>query len=400
MIARILRAFGTLGILTLSYPLAAQSERIFHVDLAYRAPGNGPAPNFTPRGTEVKLADFPADTQLPAGATRPAKTGTVEIGPDQKSWIKILVTADPSHAQDLTRLYIDANRNGVFDDEQAISANLSLNEKTKATWSSFNGVKFSVLYGGGIVEPYMVDFWAVRAGTEIPSTIRYTVHSWRSGTVKVDGVEGLVAVFDSDNDAMFGAKDEWSVLTASEKDATRRLLLYTEAKRMNRFMFLRKRDGKELVLEFRSLSPDGRSLTFAVVDRMVTKAQDRAPDDTLAAERARPRTTQPFPWIEGKFDKATGDANVSGRRLIVDFWTDWCGPCRSMDEWIWTDAEVASVLNAGFVGVKLDGDVEKVLVRRFHVEGFPTVIVLDPSGKEIRRFSYASSKEMLELLKR
>jgi len=32
-------------------------------------------------------------------------------------------------------------------------------------------------------------------------------------------------------------------------------------------MFLPKGDGNELVLEFRSISPDGRSLTFAIVDR-------------------------------------------------------------------------------------------------------------------------------------
>ena len=71
-----------------------------------------------------------------------------------------------------------------------------------------------------------------------------------------------------------------------------------------------------------------------------------------------------------------------------------------MDEWIWTDAEVAALLNAGYVGVKLDGDLEKALVSRFRVQGYPTVIVLDSSGREIQRFSYLSSKEMLAVLQR
>jgi thiol-disulfide isomerase/thioredoxin len=165
-------------------------------------------------------------------------------------------------------------------------------------------------------------------------------------------------------------------------------------------MFLNIGDGRELVLEFRSVSPDGRSLSFAIVERAVTKADDRASDDKLAVERGRPRAAQRFPWIEGDFERGTAKANESGRKLIVDFWASWCGPCRSLDEWIWTDAEVAALLNAGYVGVKLDGDVEKDLVRRFNVKGYPTVIVLDAEGKEIQRFHYLSSKAMLEALKR
>jgi thiol-disulfide isomerase/thioredoxin len=389
------------ALLAASHQVSGQQERIVRVDLTYQAPGKGPMPNFWPYGTRVELSGWPADATLPEGAARPAKTGTLQVGPDKKSWVKILATADSDHPQDLCRLYIDRNRNGDFtDDGPALIAKPSMNAKTKAWWSSFKGAQMSIPYEDGIVEPYMVEFWAVREGEEAPNFIRYQVRSWRSGTVKVDGVDALVAVMDSDNNAVFDAKDKWSILAASETEAPRRVLSIEEARHTSRLMFLNIGDGRELVLEFRSVSPDGRSLSFAIVERAVTKADDRASDDKLAVERGRPRAAQRFPWIEGDFERGTANANESGRKLIVDFWASWCGPCRSLDEWIWTDAEVAALLNAGYVGVELDGDVEKDLVRRFNVKGYPTVIVLDAEGKEIQRFHYLSSKAMLEALKR
>jgi hypothetical protein len=388
-----LRFCFSLGVLLAAVsPGAAQTEKVFRVDLSYQGPGNGPAPNFSPYGTLVRLTDLPADARLPEDAVRPAKSGTVQVGPDQKVSIRILVTADAAHPQDLCRLYIGSG--------PAVMASVTQNEKTKAWWSSFRGAKFSVPYANGAVEPYLVEFWAVRDGPDAPNVIQYSVRSWRSGTVKVDGVDAFVAVMDANNDAIFDAHDKWSVLSASEPDAARRVLSYQEARPANRLMFLSSDSGKELVLEFRSLSPDGRQLSFAVVDKAITKAQDRAPDDTLAAERARPRATKPFPWIESNLERGLAQAKESNRKVIVDFWTSWCGPCKSLDDWIWSDAEVAAVLHTGYVGVKLDGDLEKTLTTRFHVMGYPTLLVLDASGKEIRRFGYMSSKQMLETLKR
>ncbi|MBM3751641.1 MAG: hypothetical protein FJW21_10770 [Acidimicrobiia bacterium] len=94
-------------------------------------------------------------------------------------------------------------------------------------------------------------------------------------------------------------------------------------------------------------------------------------------------------------------AKASGKRVLIDFETTWYGPCKTMDEWIWTDADVAKAVAAGFVGVKLDGDIEKAHVKRFGVTGYPTMVVVDPaSGNAVRKVSgYQSSAQVLAFLK-
>lgn len=53
----------------------------------------------------------------------------------------------------------------------------------------------------------------------------------------------------------------------------------------------------------------------------------------------------------------------------------------------------------GYVGVKLDGDIEKALVKRGNVAGDPAGLVVDATGKEPKRFlGRQSSKQILDWL--
>ncbi|HEX3927388.1 MAG TPA: thioredoxin family protein [Gemmatimonadales bacterium] len=385
-----------------SSPLAAQGKLV-HVTLEYRAPGDGhPAPNFSPKGTQVALVDVAANATLPPGAMRPAKSGMIKVGPDRASWIPVLATSCDGHPADLCQLFLDRNRNGNFaDDGPPLIGAPTQNAKTHAWWTSVNKVELSVLYANKKPEPYLVNFWLVRDDSAAaPDVLRYSVGSWRYGTATINGVPALVAAMDADNDAIFTRDDSWSVLGAAEPGAEKAVLSINEARPTNRLMFVPS-GGKDLVLQFRSFSPDGRSVDFAVIDRPVTKLQDRGPDDLLKDERSRPRTVAPVVWGHGSkdFDAAVAKARTTGLKVLLDFEATWCGPCHTMDQWIWNDADVARQINAGYLGVKIDVDLEKGLVKRFQTRGYPTMILLDPAGKELKRVEgYQSSREMLALL--
>jgi len=383
--------------------LAAQSNLIT-VPLTYHSPGAGPRPNFSPKGTQVTLAAIPDGQALPPGAMRPAKRGVIQVGPARDSWIPVLAAASAAHPSDLTQLFIDMNRNGNFaDDGPAKVTKPSQNEKTKAWWSSFSGIELRVRFAEPErTEPYFVNFWIVREdGQPAPDILRYSRGSWRSGSVTVNGVPALVAAMDANNDALYGPGDYWSVMQASAKDAESAVLSIKEARDTSRLMFIERGAGaRDIVLEFKSFNRDGSAVTFTVVDRPVTKAEDRLPDDMLATERPRPRATAPFTWSHD-LDEAIAQAKASRKRVLIDFETTWCGPCKTMDEWIWTDAEVAAALKSGFIGVKLDGDIEKAHVKRFGVTGYPTIVIVDPAtGTAVKKVSgYQSSGQVLALLR-
>ncbi|MBL0169951.1 MAG: thioredoxin family protein [Gemmatimonadaceae bacterium] len=393
-----LQAFLALG----ASSVAAQSKPI-RVELAYAAPVDGkPKPNFSPKGTQIALSNVSAVTILPTGAVRPAKQGSIMVGPDKASWIPVLAAASAEHPSDLCQLFVDRNRNGDFtDDGAALLATPAQNEKTRAWWSSINKVELTVSYGAARQsQPFLVNFWSVREDSAAaPDVLRYSVNSWRYGTVTVNGVSALVAAMDGDNNAIFNKDDMWSVLTASAPDAEKAVLSIGEARATNRLMFV-STGAKDIPLEFRSFTPDGSAMTFVVVPRAITKVADRAPDDMVREERARPRTDAPFAW--GKdVDAAVALAKTGGRKVFIDFEATWCGPCHTMDQWVWNDVDVALQLNAGFIGVKVDADLQKALVKRLKISGYPTMMMMDADGKELQRVvGYQSSKEILGFLKK
>lgn len=389
---------SALAVSSTTSPIAAQGQ-VIRAELTYHAPVPGqPKPNFSPKGMQVTLADVPAAMTLPAGAIRPAKMGQMKLGTSEASWIPVLATATAAFPKDLCQLFVDKNRNNNFtDDGPALTATPTQREKTLDWWSSMSNVELSVPYAATkTTENYFVNFWIVRPNdAPAPDLLRFSTGSWRSGTVTVNGVSALVAAMD-DNDAVFTKNDMWSVIEASAPDAAKAVLSIAEARGTNRLMFVKSGD-KDLVLEFRSFTPDGRAIEFAVVDKPMTKAADRKADDALAEERGRPRTGTPFVWTHS-LPEALAAAKTQNKKVFIDFETDWCGPCKSMDEWIWTDAEVADVLRAGYIGLKLDGDIEKAHVKKYAVAGYPTMIALDAAGKELwRAVGYQSSKEMLAL---
>mgnify|MGYP000158030412 FL=1 len=82
--------------------------------------------------------------------------------------------------------------------------------------------------------------------------------------------------------------------------------------------------------------------------------------------------------------------------VLLDFWADWCGPCRMaapiIDE---IAAETAGKVKVGKVNV--DEQVE--LMQRFHIASIPMFIVIKDGEVAKKSIGLLSKEELLDLLK-
>ncbi|MBN2561952.1 MAG: thioredoxin family protein [Phycisphaerae bacterium] len=117
----------------------------------------------------------------------------------------------------------------------------------------------------------------------------------------------------------------------------------------------------------------------------------------------------------GDFDAAVAAANDQDALLLLDFWADWCGPCRSLDAHVFDSEEVWAAIAGRFVPVRIDvsrqppPEQQAKLAFRYRdpVTGqlsLPTVLIVDPSdGSVVGRASdsdLSSPAAMIEFLSR
>ncbi|MCL5029349.1 MAG: thioredoxin fold domain-containing protein [Bacteroidetes bacterium] len=116
-----------------------------------------------------------------------------------------------------------------------------------------------------------------------------------------------------------------------------------------------------------------------------------------------------IPSQKGEIDWKSYTANTSlaslgsSKGMVIDFYADWCIPCKELDASTFRDPKVISTAK-DFLTFKanmtksLSPEVE-ALRNKYNIVGVPTVLIINSKGEEVKRITgYVDANEFLKIL--
>jgi thioredoxin 1 len=92
---------------------------------------------------------------------------------------------------------------------------------------------------------------------------------------------------------------------------------------------------------------------------------------------------------DASFEK---DVLQSSEPVLVDFYADWCGPCKAMAPAL---EAVASEMKGKVKVVKLDVDANPAITQKYHIQAMPTLMIFKDGQVAAQRVGALVQKKQL-----
>ncbi|SMC94509.1 Thioredoxin [Pedobacter africanus] len=92
-------------------------------------------------------------------------------------------------------------------------------------------------------------------------------------------------------------------------------------------------------------------------------------------------------FFEGSWQQLLAQAGKTNKMVFIDVYTDWCGPCKYMDKFVFTEQAVGNKYNLTFINYKIDAEKGegKNLAMKYNVKAYPTYLFLNSKGDLVHK---------------
>ena len=104
-------------------------------------------------------------------------------------------------------------------------------------------------------------------------------------------------------------------------------------------------------------------------------------------------STEPFHVTDSNFEETIKKNKI----VFVDFWANWCGPCRALAP---TIKELAQEYRGKVLVGKLDVDENPATAQRFQVFSIPTMIIFKNGSETERLVGLCPKNRIADTLKK
>ncbi len=104
-------------------------------------------------------------------------------------------------------------------------------------------------------------------------------------------------------------------------------------------------------------------------------------------------------FIEENWSKALQQAKDQHKLIFLDAYASWCGPCKLLKNLTFPNKEAGDFFNKNFinVSVNMEKGMGPILVEKFQVTAYPTLVIADANGNIVTYTrGYIGPKELIK----